>query len=143
MDIDYRQRLLEYIDTVASECLPENGSGEWMDIDGDCAPDVDAELETNSRRSTDRVFQPFPDPDDPDFEALMREQVFHIVRVRQFHSRKHTPTCFKYGKKKSCRFRFPRKIVLETAFDEATGIVYIKRNETTSFSTDSTSGSRL
>jgi hypothetical protein len=126
VDIDYRQRLLEYIDAVASECLPQNDSGEWMDIDGG-APDVDEELETN-RPCTDRVFQPFPDPDDPDFEALMREQVFHIVRVRQFHSRKHTPTCFKYGKKKSCRFRFPRKIVSETAFDEATGVVYVKRN---------------
>src|SRR5271154_993046 len=125
-DVDYRQRLLAYIDTVASECLPENDSSEWMDLDGD-APDVAEELETNSRRSTDRsrVFQPFPDPDDPDFEVLMREQVFRIVRVRQFHSRKHTPTCFKYGKKK-CRFRFPRKIVLETVFDEATGIVYVK-----------------
>jgi len=60
---------LEYIDAVASECLPENDSSEWMDID-DSAVHVDEELQTNSR-STDRVFRPFLDPDDPDFEALI------------------------------------------------------------------------
>ena len=92
----------------------------------DDAPDVDKELEDNDR-STERVFQPFPDPDDPNFDNFMQRDVYHIVRVRQIHSRKHMPCCFKYGSRK-CRFRFPRKIILETRFDDATGVVHVKRN---------------
>jgi len=97
-----------------------------MDIDDVADPDVDNELQVHED-SNDQVFQPFPDPDDPDFDLLFNRSVFHIVRVRQIHSRKHTPTCFKYRSKK-CRFRFPRKRILTTMFDEATGIIHIKRD---------------
>jgi hypothetical protein len=95
-----------------------------MDVDE--VADVDEELQVEDS-SNDHVFQPFPDPDDPDFELLFSRAVFHIVRVRQIHSRKHTPTCFKYRSKK-CRFRFPRNIVLTTTFDPTTGVIYLKRN---------------
>ena len=120
-DLDFRQRLLDYIENFASECLPQqvNCDSEWMDIDADD--------EFVDESSNDQVFQPFPDPDDPDFDLLFERNVFHIVRVRQIHSRKHTPTCFKYRSKK-CRFRFPRAIVVKTRFDEATGVIYIKRD---------------
>jgi hypothetical protein len=99
-EIDFRQRLLDYIENVASEYLPQqvNSDSEWMDID------ADDELIDES--SNDQVFQLFPDPDDPNFNLLFKRNVSHIVRVRQIHSRKHTPTCFKYRSKK-CRFRFP------------------------------------
>ena len=99
---------------------------DWMDIDDIADADVDDELQVDES-SKDEVFQPFPDPDDPDFDLLFKRSVFHIVRLRQIHSRKHTPTCFKYRSKK-CRFRFPRKIIMTTIFDEATGIIYIKRD---------------
>jgi len=120
-DLDFRQRLLDYIENVASECLPQqvNSDSEWMDID------ADDELIDES--SNNQVFQPFPNPDDPDFDLLFKRNVFHIVQVRQIHSRKHTPTCFKYRSKK-CRFRFPRAIVVKTRFDEATGVIYIKQD---------------
>jgi len=118
-DLDFHQRLLYYIENVASECLPQqvDCDSDWMDID------EDNKLVDES--SNNQVFQPFPDPDDPDFDVLFERNVFHIVRVRQIHSRKHTPTCFKYRSKK-CRFRFPRSIVVKTRFDEATGVIYIK-----------------
>ena len=93
-----------------------------MDIDE--VADADDELQVDES-SNDPIFQPFPDPDDPDFDLLFKRSVFHIVRLRQIHSRKHTPTCFKYRCKK-CRFRFPRKIITKTTFDEATGVIYIK-----------------
>ena len=32
-DLDFRQRLLDYIENVASECLPQNPDSDWMDID--------------------------------------------------------------------------------------------------------------
>ena len=74
-----------------------------MDIDE--APDADDELQVDES-SNDQIFQPCPDPDDPNFDLLFKQTVFHIVRLCQIHSRKHTPTCFKYRSKK-CHFRFP------------------------------------
>ena len=48
MDIDFRQHLLEYIDNITSECLPEKpGDDDWMDIDND-VPDVDDELQVDN-----------------------------------------------------------------------------------------------
>ena len=46
IDFDFRQRLLHYIENIASECLPHDVEGEWMDIDD--AVDIDDEL----RKST-------------------------------------------------------------------------------------------
>jgi hypothetical protein len=69
-----------------------------MDIDD--GPDVDEEVGTNA--SADQTFRPFPDPDDPNFKTMMEQDVYHIVRARQIHARKHNPTRFKYGSNK-CR----------------------------------------
>src|SRR5205814_6057373 len=88
---------------------------------------IDADDEFVDESSNDQIFQPFPDPDDPDFDLLFERAAFHIVRVHQIHNCNHTPTCFKYRSKK-CRFRFPRKIMTTTMFDEATGIIHIKRD---------------
>ena len=60
-----------------------------MDIDE--VADADHELQVDDS-SNDQVFQPFPDPDDPNFDLLFKQVIFHIVRVRQIHSRTHTPT---------------------------------------------------
>ena len=43
VDLDFRTRLLEYMENIASECLPENVDDEWMDVDDDVS-DVDDEL---------------------------------------------------------------------------------------------------
>ena len=75
-----------------------------------------------------RVFQPMTSPDHPDFEAAMALDVFDITRSRQLHSRKHTPTCFKYRSKRKCRFRMPRTLVPNTIFDEETGVILQKRD---------------
>ena len=98
---------MDYIENVASECLPQdvNHDSDWMDIYHVVDADVDDELQVDES-SKDEVFRPFPDPDDPDFDLLFERAAFHIVRVHQIHSRKHTLTCFKYRSKK-CRFRFP------------------------------------
>jgi len=113
VDLCFRQRLLEHLENIASECLPENVHDEWMDIDDDIA-DVNDELQVNNA-SPERIFPPFPHPNSPDFERHMQRDVYHIVHLRQIHSRRHNPTCFKYGRQ-TCRFRFPRRIVLETNF---------------------------
>jgi hypothetical protein len=61
------------------------------------------------------------------FEQAMKVDTFDIVRSRQFHNDKHVPGCFKYGSKKF-QFRFPRKLVPDTVFDEMTGIILQKRD---------------
>jgi hypothetical protein len=78
VDFEFRQRLLYYIENIACECLPPKIDGEWMDIDD--GPDADDEMEINT--SANQIFRPFPDPDDPDFEAIMERDVYHIVRAR-------------------------------------------------------------
>ena len=75
-----------------------------------------------------RVFQPMVPPDHPAFEAAMALDLFDITRSRQMHSRKHTPTCFKYGSKTKCRFRMPRTLVSSTVFDDETGVILQKRD---------------
>ena len=135
-NIEFRRRLLNYIDNIASECLPESlanpDDNDWMDIDagdnsmGDKSLTIgSADDHTDDVVSSQQTFQPLPDPDCAEFEKVMRCHVKHIVCVRQIHNPKHNPTCYKYGTR--CRFRFPRKIVLETRFDEATGVVYVRR----------------
>ena len=89
--------------------------------------DIDVDDELVDESSNNQVSQPFPDPDDPNFDVPFERNVFHIVQVRQIHSRKHSPTCFKYRSKK-CRFRFPHVIVVKMRFDEATGVIYIKQD---------------
>jgi len=92
--------------TIASECLPP----EIVD------PDV------GFQTAGHQVFQPFPDPCAPSFEDVMRLQVGDIVRSRQMHSERHTPTCFKYSTKE-CRLRFPRELVEITNVDLDTGVI--------------------
>lgn len=75
-----------------------------------------------------RVFQPMLPPDHPVFNEAMKMDVFDIVRSRQFHSENHLPVCFKYRSNKKCRFRFPRKLVPHTGFDESTGVILQKRD---------------
>src|SRR5947199_6704045 len=99
-----------------------------MNIDDiiDADADVDDELQIDDD-SKNQIFQLFSDPDDLHFDLLFNVSVFHIVRARQIHSRKHTSTCFKYRSKK-CRFRFPRKKIMMSMFNETTDIIYIKRD---------------
>src|SRR5947208_13444249 len=73
------------------------------------------------------LFQAYTHPDDPNFNCVMRRNLSIIVRYRQMHCRKHTPTCFKYRSKK-CRSRFPRAIVSETSLDEDSGVILVKRD---------------
>ena len=42
-----------------------------MDIDDVADPDADDELQVDES-SNDPIFQPFPDPDDPDFDLLFK-----------------------------------------------------------------------
>jgi len=108
VDIEFRNRLIDFVCRVARETLPEEA--------------VD---EVNSETGY-RVFQPVLHPQDPYFEEKMKVDVYDIVRSRNMH--KHTPSCFKYGHKR-CRARFPRRFVHATTFNEDTGIVEIERND--------------
>jgi hypothetical protein len=109
-DLAYRQRLLEYIETVCSQCMPEQA------VD-DANPEAGIQ-----------TFQPMTPPNHPAFEDAVKMVVFDVVRSRQMHNEKHTPTCFKYRSKRKCRFRFARKLIPHTAFDETTGVIVQKRD---------------
>src|SRR5579859_1027972 len=100
-----RDRLLNYIEHVCSQCMPE----EVID---------EGNLEPGSR-----AFQPNLPPDHPSFEEAMIMDVFDIVLSSQMHSEHHNPTCFKYGSRTKCRFQFPRKLIPHTVFDEAMGVI--------------------
>jgi len=109
-DLAYRQKLLDYIETICRQCMPEEVIDEGNPEPGS------------------RVFQPMLPPDHLAFEEAMKMDVFDIVRSRQFHSENHLPVCFKYRSKKKCRFRFPRTLVPHTGFDESTGVILQKRD---------------
>ena len=114
-DLEFRQRLLDYITEAISESLPD-------DILSDESMDDDV-----GHRIGRRVFQPFVKPDDPDFDDEITLDLADILRARQMHSRTHMPTCFKYRSKRY-RSHFPRRIILEIYYDEKNQIFYIKRN---------------
>ena len=58
----------------------------------------------------------------------MRVDVHDIVINRNMHNSKHTPTCFKFNRKR-CRARFPRKLVSSTQFNSETGVIQIRRDD--------------
>jgi ABC-type dipeptide/oligopeptide/nickel transport system ATPase component len=110
-DPDFRERLLEFITQVASETLPDRPPAS-----------VEEDFQPGSRS-----FQPLLDPDLPYFESQMEIDVHDIVTKKNMHNLKHTPTCFKYGRKR-CRARFPRKLVPCTQMDPETGVISIQRD---------------
>jgi hypothetical protein len=114
-DLEFRQRLLDYIAQAISESLlDENQSDEYMDDD------------INGRTGS-RVFQPFIPPDAPNFDDEIKLDLTDILRARQMHSRTHMPTCFKYSSRKY-RSHFPRRIIIETYFDAENRVFYIRQN---------------
>lgn len=76
----------------------------------------------------EQIFQPFVDPEDRYFDDNVQIHVYDIIRSRNMHSRSHTPTCFKYGKRK-CRARYPRKLSSKIYFDPDTGIFELERDD--------------
>ena len=111
LDPDFRKRLLAFISRVVSETMPK----EMVD---EANPGVG-----------EQVFQPFVDPEDPYFDDAAHMHVYDIVRSRNIHKRNHTPTCFKYGNKRKCRARYPRKLIAETKFDPETGVIELERDD--------------
>jgi hypothetical protein len=95
-DIEFRERLLNYIELVCCQCMP---------------PEI---MNDSGAEAGSRAFQPMLPPDHPAFQELMDLDVFDIVSDRQMHSEHHNPTCFKYGTGRKCRFRFPRMLVPHT-----------------------------
>jgi hypothetical protein len=102
-------RLLQYIEKVACETLP---------------PEAD---DKTGGPPGQRVFQLLLDPDDPNFDDIIRLDLSDILRTRKIHLCAHTPTCFKYRSKK-CRAHFPHAIVEASYMDPETGIIRIIRN---------------
>jgi len=82
-DLDFRERLLGYIERVCCQCMPN----EIMD---------DSTVEPGGN-----AFQLMLPPDHPAFEEAMKLDVFDIVTSRQMQSEHHNPTCFKYGKERN------------------------------------------
>ena len=110
-DADFRERLLEFIAHVASETLPDQPPAS-----------VEEEFQKGSR-----AFQPLLDPDLPYFEDQMKIDLYDIITTRNMHNPKHTPTCFKDGRKR-CRARFPRKLAPSTQMDIETGVIASERH---------------
>ena len=74
-----------------------------------------------------QVFQPFSDPEDPQFDEIMMIQMNDIVCSWQMHSPRHTTTCFKYGTSE-CHLRFPRELFDFSFFDLITQVIRIQRD---------------
>jgi hypothetical protein len=72
--------------------------------------------EGNPEHGTD-AFKPMLLADHPAFDQAIMMDLFDIVTSRHIHSKNHSPTCFKYGSKRKCRFRFPRMLTPRTGFD--------------------------
>ena len=111
-DPEFRERLVHFISQTACETLP---------------PSPPASTTEDFTKGS-RCFQPLLNPDHPHFQQQMQIDVHDIVRSRNMHKKKHTPTCFKNGRKR-CRARFPRKLVAYTRFDLETGILFIQRDD--------------
>ena len=111
--------MLDYISQIVEECVPDETPFDDLEED---------DGNTILARRGGRVFRPFVAPYQEDFDETMGLDLSDIVRSRQMHIRTHMPTCFKYGKSKKCRARFPRKIVAESSFDPDTGVISIRRN---------------
>ena len=112
MDTDFQYRLLEFIAHVATETLP-------------IQPPVSVEEEF---QKGSRAFQPLLNPELPYFDDQMKIDVYDIVTERNMHNQNHTPTCFKYGKRRVSRVRFPRKLVPFTQMNVETGVIEIQRD---------------
>ena len=110
VDIDFQQRLLDYIDSVLEECL--------LDDEIISADDIIFRVDY-------RVFQLYVHSEYQSFDDLVYFDFCDIIRSRQMHKRNHMPTCFKYESKK-CRSRFPHAIVDKISFDEQTGVILTK-----------------
>ena len=111
-DPEFRERLVHFISQTACETLP---------------PSPPASTTEDFTKGS-RCFQPLLNPDHPHFQQQMQIDVHDIIRSRNMHKKKHTPTCFKNGRKR-CRARFPRKLVAYTRFDLETGILFIQRDD--------------
>jgi hypothetical protein len=91
-DLVFRERLLNYIESVCCQCMPD-----------EIVDDSPAELES-------LAFQPMLPPDHPNFQEAMDCDVFDIVSDRQIHSDHHNPTCFKYGKGQEMSVPLPTNV---------------------------------
>jgi PIF1-like helicase/Helitron helicase-like domain at N-terminus len=110
-DDEFRNRLLQYVSQVATECMP-------LEL---------TDHEQSRSNVGHRIFSPYPDPQSPSFDIEIALDLYDIVQSRQMHSLNHTPTCFKYGNG-TCRSHFPRPLVSATTFDEQTGVIHIERD---------------
>ena len=74
-----------------------------------------------------QIFQPFLDPNDPNFDERKAILLYDIIRYCQMHSVNHNPACFKYGNE--CRSGFPRKKCNQTSFDPENEVFFLKRDD--------------
>ena len=117
LDPSFRERFLHYISEIVDECMPPSSDSSSMETaDDSCTEPLGS-----------RVFHPFIDPHEPNFDESMARDLADIVSSQQMHSPMHMPTCYKYGSKK-CRARFPRKIIRATTVDPMTGLLRVRRN---------------
>ena len=107
-DPDFAKDMIEYLDTVISECI------EPCDSD---SPD-------HMSRPSARDFK-----NEHDYVEALRSYGNAIVSKQQVHSKSHNPTCFKYCKKGSrqCRFNFPRPTHQASYFADF-GVAHLRRD---------------
>jgi hypothetical protein len=111
-DKEFANRMILYISSVIS-CSVD---------DAVCDNSLAARCLPPSAKASDQTDEQFCKNIKADGDA--------VASKRQIHSKSHTSTCFKYGKKttkKGCRFLFPRPLVPETHVDRL-GVIQIERN---------------
>jgi Helitron helicase-like domain at N-terminus len=108
-DPEFARQMIEYLDSIISERIDpcENNDNP----DGISLP-------------TTKAFN-----DDQEYTDTLHSYGNKVASERQYHSKNHNSTCFKYNKKgkRNCRFYFPRPKV-ETSGIDKLGIPHLRRD---------------
>jgi hypothetical protein len=106
-DPDFARQMIEYPDSVISECIDPCESEEKPD-----------EMSLPSTRDFDA---------DQEYVDALHKYGNAVASKRQYHSKNHNPTCYKYWKR-ACRFYFPRPKV-ETSHIDDLGVAHLRRDD--------------
>jgi hypothetical protein len=106
-DSDFAERMINFLESVIMQSVQS------VQHDTNLPPRVD-------------TFSTIDDSDDS-FHAKLTADSNAVASKVQIHSSSHSSTCFKYGRKNSCRFNMPRKLV-PTSYVDKYGVIHIARH---------------
>ena len=106
-DNDFAKRMINFLESVIMQSVQS------------------VQHDTNLPLRVD-TFSKIDDSDDS-FHSKLTADSNAVASKVQIHSSSHSSTCFKYGRKNSCRFNMPRKLV-PTSYVDKYGVIHIARH---------------